>query len=551
MSSATPNPSPRGPRRGSCYPKDITGYQAKKESTPEISGPNGQTMDGFTQQDPEVASHASGSASQTENPGINSAGSDRLPTLNTKPNADTVGCASTAIVHSKSSNGKTAKAQKPRAKSQRTSSSPVVRADPATARSGSQSFSSIPGQSTATPVRAAYAGPTFHASPAPSALPMPSFFSKSVPEINSDRAGTASEDEYASDRGGKCTLKENAQVGEQRAGREESPLDFFFKADREEKAERRKSSAPILPSGMASPSPLRSYSLAAFSSSTSLSEATSRHHSRHPTDDSIGGMFALEMDGASSGHKQMGPAFATPYKQRMEAVRSNTAPSNMIAQSEHDEEQRKAKTKALKMLLLTPEAQRPASASAEPFNSAHLPDPSPPSLSASPSIRPGNCSRYVSGPPAPVPAWHPSATGPQCQHRGSLPQLGRFPPMGTPTPSPRPRPPSSGLRQEVLSSRFSDQTELHAFSALPGKHHSSSSTTSQNNTNVQLNGKVPIPFVAPTSNSNPQSRAGSDVSSGRKFPDIKTMEDDLRRILKLDMLGTTEATDTRNGVLGS
>ncbi len=33
-----------------------------------------------------------------------------------------------------------------------------------------------------TPSVAAYAGPTFHASPAPSALPIPSFYSKSVPD---------------------------------------------------------------------------------------------------------------------------------------------------------------------------------------------------------------------------------------------------------------------------------------------------------------------------------------------------------------------------------
>ena len=40
-----------------------------------------------------------------------------------------------------------------------------------------------PSQRQGTPIKQAYAGPTFHSSPAPSALPMPSFYSKSLPSI--------------------------------------------------------------------------------------------------------------------------------------------------------------------------------------------------------------------------------------------------------------------------------------------------------------------------------------------------------------------------------
>lgn len=545
MSSPTPNPSPRGPRRGPRQSKDVAGFQSKRKSVPQIprfSGPIDSTSLDSTQQSQEPASYESQFVPQT--PGLISTGTDTAPIV------DGLGSASTPIVRSDPVNAKAGKAQKARVNSQRTSSSPVVRADTATSRSGSQSSSSTPVRPTASPMKTAYAGPTFHASPAPSALPMPSFFSKSVPEVNSDKARTVPVDEDASETGGDCLRKENAQITEQRHAQEESPLDIFFKADRHEKAERRKSSAPILPSGMASPSPLRSSSLAPISSSTSLSDVRARHHSRHPTDDSIGGMFALEMDGASTGQKAMGPAFATPYKQRMEAIRSNTAPSNMISQTYHDEEQRKAKTKALKMLLLTPEEQRPASASTESVGSSHFLDSSPKSVSASPSIRSGNCSRYVSGPPGPVPPWHPSATTAQSQHRGSLATLGQSSPMATTSSSPRPRPPSSGLRQEVMPSKVLDETKPSAFSSLPSKNRSESSTISQNNTNAHLNGKVFLPTLTQTSSA-PQSRAGSDVSSVRNFPDIKTMEDDLRRILKLDMLGNAGAKDTRNGVLGS
>ncbi len=551
MSNATSIPSPRGSRRGSRQPRDSVSHQPKRTSVPRfphLSGPVEPTSHDLTQQNQEPASYESQIVPRT--PGLNSAATDILPTLPNEPIVDSLGSASTLVVRSDPVNAKAGKAQKARVKSQRTSSSPVVRADSVATRSGSQSGSSTPVRSTASPMKAAYAGPTFHASPAPSALPMPSFFSKSVPETNSDEARTASVDEDASGTDGDCLRKENAQIAEQRQAQDESPLDIFFKADRHEKAERRKSSAPVLPSGMASPSPLRASPLAPIFSSTSLSDTKARHHSRHPTDESIGGMFALEMDGASAGPKAMGPAFATPYKQRMEAVRSNTAPSNMIAQTDRDEEQRKAKTKALKMLLLTPEQQRPALASADSVGSSRFHDTSPKSHSASPSVRPGNCSRYVSGPPGPVPAWHPSATVAQSEHRGSLPTLRRSSPVDTASALPRQRPPSSGLRQEVMPSRFPNEPEHFAFSSFAGKSRSDSSTVSQNNTNAHLNGNVFIPILAQTSSA-PQSRAGSDVSPGRNFTDVKTMEDDLRRILKLDVLGNAGATDTRNGVVES
>ena len=47
--------------------------------------------------------------------------------------------------------------------------------------SGNMSDNPIPAKAQATPIKSAYAGPMFHHSPAASALPMPSFYSKSVP----------------------------------------------------------------------------------------------------------------------------------------------------------------------------------------------------------------------------------------------------------------------------------------------------------------------------------------------------------------------------------
>jgi hypothetical protein len=87
-----------------------------------------------------------------------------------------------------------------------------------------------------TPSTAAYAGPTFHASPAPSTLPIPSFYSKSVPEspgLKSLKGASLLE----------SPTPVPAAIVNMQSKREESPLDFFFKADREEKARARSASS--------------------------------------------------------------------------------------------------------------------------------------------------------------------------------------------------------------------------------------------------------------------------------------------------------------------
>ena len=83
----------------------------------------------------------------------------------------------------------------------------------------------------------AYAGPTFHASPAPSSLPVPKFFSRSVPNVAAPL--------QARMEGEKTPEKEQsspeADIVSPAAPRDvpreavHSPLDMFFKADKEEK----------------------------------------------------------------------------------------------------------------------------------------------------------------------------------------------------------------------------------------------------------------------------------------------------------------------------
>ena len=88
-----------------------------------------------------------------------------------------------------------------------------------------------------TPVKPAYAGPTFHASPAASALPMPKFLSKSVPDPNAGQGLEAlvEKEEAAC---GHETRAIDPRHGNLSAKAVQSPLEIFFKADREEKARR-------------------------------------------------------------------------------------------------------------------------------------------------------------------------------------------------------------------------------------------------------------------------------------------------------------------------
>lgn len=99
-----------------------------------------------------------------------------------------------------------------------------------------------------TPLKQAYAGPTFHASPAPSTLPKPKFFSKSV----SSSTPSSLQARLEADKGKNQTPSPESDSQAYLAprssqptptAREESPLDVFFNADRAEKA-RQQSSDP-------------------------------------------------------------------------------------------------------------------------------------------------------------------------------------------------------------------------------------------------------------------------------------------------------------------
>ncbi|KAI4147902.1 MAG: hypothetical protein LQ340_005320 [Diploschistes diacapsis] len=102
-------------------------------------------------------------------------------------------------------------------------------------------------QATATPLKQAkqiYAGPTFHTSPAPSSLPIPKFFAKPTPlgdkisDLNPLPSDDESSRESSNENGNDSPTLRTSLRGENLHAREPSPLDIFFKADREEKARR-------------------------------------------------------------------------------------------------------------------------------------------------------------------------------------------------------------------------------------------------------------------------------------------------------------------------
>ncbi|KAI9786920.1 MAG: hypothetical protein M1839_005151 [Geoglossum umbratile] len=219
-----------------------------------------------------------------------------------------------------------------------------------------------PSKASNTPSKTAYAGPTFHASPAPSALPLPSFFSKSLP--HSGNSLQAMLEREGSDKSEDSSSRGSPAPPAQRQIIEESPLDIFFRADKEEKARARRNNASLgqfdSPGSnvaqLGSPSYLRSPSTPLFKNPPSRDTATPE-------------IFAMDSDSGSSSRKPYGPTFSTPYNERINTIRSNRLPSanNTPTQGPgpSDEEILKAKTQALKDLLFLPPRRPPATLSSQ------------------------------------------------------------------------------------------------------------------------------------------------------------------------------------------
>ncbi|MCJ1256870.1 hypothetical protein MMC24_004695 [Lignoscripta atroalba] len=404
---------------------------------------------------------------------------------------------------------------------------------------GSRSNSMTPLGTTGTPTQA-YAGPTFHASPAPSALPIPKFFSRSVPELNKGSLkammdGNISEE--SSDRDETSPTLKNAQHTSEHQARENSPLDIFFRADRDEKAKRRAGSFQTVDDVAEQNLAL----LATASQSASPIPDHVRHHSRHPTDSSTSGLFALEMGDAD---KPKASNDCSAAEKKPDVHRSYTAPPT-TTQAGPTDEQRKVKTLALKQLLLSPLTQH----SPKTTKPSHLTSQSAGTYSPSPSPSPRRVPllRSNSGSSTPTAGLtspnklpilynhHTSHTTPQ-QYLAA-----------TANGSSRTHPPSSLLRQEVVINKPRGSVETSELLSTPTRILSRPQdlfkpAMSQNNRNIELNRAI-SPF---TTTHAPELRTGIKSHFNRDPSHVKLMEDDLRRLLKLEVLGSDGATGVRS-----
>ena len=370
--------------------------------------------------------------------------------------------------------------------------------DKASVHPAPSSAQHVPPQSRGTPIKKqAYAGPNFHSSPAPSALPIPSFYSKSMPSIPSSNTPDILEEEGGAEATEAVEESSTTQTETSRK-RESTPLDFLFDAARQARGTPRGESPAV-----------RSANISTVGNSPVNGSPAARECSESDFP------FELEGHGANS---QIGPAFATPYKERIHALRSASA-SPAATPPILDEEERKAKTDALKKLLMNAQSQRPATAvhlqpdACNPFN-ARAPDSRSTSL-------PINQLRQRS---------NPSTPGPQA-HQNMSPQQHFLPGPNQPRydlrngASPVPRPASSNLRRQY-----------HAQDdPIPGadfKAHDATPT---------LISKSRKPLEQADSAGKPYDDSDSNLSRAGRTPTHRTtrstqqLEDDLRRVLKLDV----------------
>ncbi|KAI1932408.1 hypothetical protein LOZ65_000702 [Ophidiomyces ophidiicola] len=359
-----------------------------------------------------------------------------------------------------------------------------------------------------------YAGPTFHASPAPSALPVPSFVSKSVPEGDSPLQIRVVDESLDIDHPGNSTPTKTPALSflEGQDKNTSSPLDFLFKAAMES---RRGNNAggrdgPPRPSSLAHQDTIQA----------------------GPSQDPLAmtdTVFPLDLENSepsvktpSSKITAIGPAFATSYKERMNALRSASSPSTPGDVNASNEIERKAKSDALKLLLFNSTQQGPLSMTLGPRNNSPL---------FSPQSR-ANMQHHPQPPPGTL---TPASTENSPRNIGFQGQNVPFQyvsSVGKPGPAVQSTfSPPTGDRM-IAGIRPSD----HSYSPLhpsPHRSHSAHST---------LHGTYVSPTPNRTVSSLPQeTRPVQGVSTRIGPSDTKKMEDDLRRLLKI------RVSDAHNG----
>lgn len=220
--------------------------------------------------------------------------------------------------------------------------------------------------SSATPIKQAYAGPTFHASPAASTLPMPKFFSKSMPS-QAAASGLQARLE-AEHEGSESSTSESERPPFPPSpaapfAREQSPLDLFFNAHRAERARQHSSDIGLTASN--STSQLSLEQLGSGTPHTPPYPRPSQPQSRQSNATPSGKeMFMMELDGAGEHDESDVPGPRVPFKDRINPTKAAAGPQPSMRD---DETYRQAQSQALKKLLMTqPRSSSPLGLHTEP-----------------------------------------------------------------------------------------------------------------------------------------------------------------------------------------
>jgi Proline-rich nuclear receptor coactivator motif len=349
----------------------------------------------------------------------------------------------------------------------------------------------------ATPLKQAYAGPTFHSSPAASSLPLPSFYSKSLPTLTASPASTSATQldgpgHADSDTETLVPIDSKDCVSK---GREPSPLDFMFEAARKAR-DSPKTESPDFRAGRLSPF-----------------DDIPRNRSRTPGDNSSESVFPFELDGNGGRPPPMGP-FTTPYRDRMEALRPSKAQSTTPVQT-LDEKERKEKSEALKRLLIE---NPPLRSTNKLGGNSYFPNRASETQSDSPNLVRGH---VRSGPPTPQSGVQHAPIPRHCFQNTST--------VGQERDTPLQRPISSHLRREYQPDGHLSPAELDSDSATPPR-----TSTAQKGDRRSISGQSTkdLPGQPPYSVGNPTVQMRSSHSTQK-------LEDDLRRILKLDLTSSS------------
>lgn len=347
-------------------------------------------------------------------------------------------------------------------------------------------------KSKATPIKAAaYAGATFQQSPAASALPLPSFYSKSMPAATSIPSQLTKTENFGS-QSPLATVADDLP-----SMQDTNPCDFLFEAARQARA------TP------------RGESPATRSGNLSVSNASPAPRSPAPKDGES--LFPFELEGGAVPGED-GGSFATPYKERIEALKSTRSTS--LGGKSMDETERKAKSDALKNLLMKSSAQDNQNGAQNgaangfdmnnPFN-ARAPYQQPSFMPQGSSLN-----RRTSGPSTTYMGEHPVYNS-----SPNLFQMAyQFPPPQSQTPK---RPTSSRLRNVYGAQSEPEYAELSSDSAITPPISTSRKPTLQ---------QAPQHSSASKGPSYPSQQ---QMPAHRPKPSAQQLEDDLRRVLKLDL----------------